>query len=212
MALKTLICIPCMDQVPAAFMRSIMHMRTVGDVRIGMSVSSLVYDSRNQLANQAIDGGFDRTLWFDSDMTFDADTMERLSARMDEGRDMVSGIYFTRKKPIVPVIYSECGFAQGEDGKMIPAAKSYRDYPKNEIFQVEGIGFGCCMVTVELLKKVKDTYGLPFSPAMGFGEDLSFCGRAIELGAKIWVDSSIKCGHIAQSLVDEDTFLTGGGL
>lgn len=209
--MKTLICIPCMDQVPTAFMQSLLSMRMVGEVRFSISCSSLIYDARNKLAEQAIDGGYDRCLWFDSDMVFPPDTMERLSEHLNNGKEIISGLYFTRKNPVIPVIYDNCGYFTQEDGKLRPTAHSFYDYPRNSVVEVEGLGFGCVMMTVDLLKRVRDKYGLPFAPVLGFGEDLSFCGRAIEMGTKIYCDTSLVCGHIAQSLVNEDTYLSLGG-
>ena len=208
--MKTLICIPCMDMVHTAFMQSLLSMRMVGEIRFSIACSSLVYDARNRLADQAISGGFDRCLWLDSDMTFAPDTMERLSAHLDAGLEIVSGLYFTRKAPVTPVIYDNCGYYEA-NGKVTPTAHSYLDYPKNQLVEIQGMGFGCVMHTVDLLKKVRERYGMPFTPVMGFGEDLSFCGRVIDSGSKIYADTSIKCGHIAQSLVNEETYITMGG-
>ena len=95
--MKTLICIPCMDMVHTEFMKSLLAMRRPGETKIVISQSSLIYDARNNMARQAVKGGFDRVMWLDSDMSFEPDLMERLSARLDEGCDFVSGLYFTRK-------------------------------------------------------------------------------------------------------------------
>lgn len=208
--MRTLICIPCMDMVHTAFMQSLLSMRMPGEVRFSISCSSLIYDARNKLAEQAIEGGYDRALWLDSDMTFGADTMERLSAHLDSGIEIVTGIYFTRKSPVIPVIYDNVGYYEA-NGKATPMAHSFMDYPRDTLVEVEGMGFGCVMMNVSLLKDIREKYGNPFTPVMGFGEDLSFCGRVVDSGRKIYCDTSIKCGHIAQSLVNEDTYLSMGG-
>ena len=207
--MKTLICIPAMDMVHTAFMKSLLGLRIVGQATYSIRCSSLIYDSRNSLVKEALENGFDRILWLDSDMVFDPDLMERLSARLDEGMDFVSGIYFKRKAPIRPVIYKDIGYYK--DGEnYTPAAITYDDYPKDSVFPIKGCGFGCVMHTTALAKKVLDKYGLPFSPVMGFGEDLSFCGRLTELGIPMWCDSSIKAGHVSQGIVTEENY-TGGG-
>lgn len=207
--MRTLICIPCMDMVHTAFIQSILGLRIKGECTYSLRCSSLVYDARNSLVKEAVEKGFDRMLWFDSDMTFQTDTLERLSARLDEGYDLVSGIYFKRKAPIKPVIYKDLGYYKQGDA-YTPAAICYEDYPKDSLFEIKGCGFGCVMHTVELAKKVLDKYGLPFSPVQGFGEDLSFCGRVTELGVKMFCDSSIKCGHVSQGIVTEADYIGGG--
>ena len=204
--MKTIIAIPCMDMVHTEFMRSLLQMKRVGDeVGFVISSSSLVYDARNNLAKQAIENGFDRILWLDSDMSFNPDLMARLMADMDENNlEIVGGIYFARKAPVVPVCYQKVGYFHNEETEEVtPAALNYYDYPQDQLFPVEGIGFGAVLVSVDLVKRVQDKFGLPFSPILGFGEDLSFCIRARDVGATIMCDSRVKCGHVGQYIFDE---------
>ena len=67
-------------------------------------------------------------------------------------------------------------------------------------------GFGCCMTSVDLLRRIRDQYGQPFSPVAGFGEDLSFCLRVRDSGTQIWCDSSVKCGHVGMAVYDENAY------
>ena len=198
-----------MDMVHTTFMKSVLGLDHVGDVRFSISCSSLIYDARNTLAKQAVKEGFDRVLWLDSDMDFNPDLLTRLSADMDEGREMVSGLYFKRKAPIAPVLYSEVGyFHSKEKDEVTPIAIPYVDYPRDDIFKVQGVGFGGCLVSVDLIRRVGEKFGLPFSPILGFGEDLSFCKRASEVGAEIWCDSRVKMGHVGLGTITEQTFLS----
>ena len=91
-----------MDMVHAAFTRSLVGMRISGEVQFSFIQGSLVYDARNKACLIAEDGGFDRVLWLDSDMVFEPDLFERLSADLDEGRRLVAGLCFGRKPPIRP--------------------------------------------------------------------------------------------------------------
>lgn len=208
--MRTLIAIPCMDMVHTQFLKSLMGMNKVGSVGYAISCSSLIYDARNGLAKQAIEEGYDRVLWLDSDMDFAPDMFEKLSADMDEGLEMVGGIYFTRKVPCNPVFYKQVGYYHdSEKDEVTPVAVPYREYPMNTLFEVEGIGFGGVLVDVNLIKRVQDKFGLPFSPILGFGEDLSFCVRARQLDAKIFCDSRIKLGHVGQAIYTENTYLGG---
>lgn len=201
--MKTLICIPCMDMVHTVFLRSILGMRQAPGTRFTISCSSLVYDARNNMVRQAIREGFDRILWLDSDMEFEPDLMERLSARLDEGKELVTGLYFKRRAPIEPVVYCKVGYYHSENDEVTPLAVSYSDYPVDSVFEVEGCGFGAVMMTVDLANRVAEKFGLPFAPILGFGEDLSFCVRARQLGATLWCDSSVKLGHVGQGVITE---------
>lgn len=204
--MRTLIAIPCMDSVPTQFAMSLSGLQKTGEVKQVYSVSSLIYDARNSLARQAIAEKFDRVLWLDSDMVFSPDLFNRLSNALDDGRDMVSGIYFTRKPPIKPVIFSEAGYEHVEGAREVkPVAETMYDYPEG-IFEVAAVGFGGVMMNVSLLKEVEEKYGLPFAPMLGFGEDISFCLRVRDLGKKIWCDSSIKMGHVGFRIITEETY------
>lgn len=202
--MKTLIAIPCMDTVNTKFFMSILRLHKFDNTEISLTESSLIYDARNQLSRKAVEEEFDRVLWLDSDMVFQPDLMERLSKRLDEGYEMVCGFYTRRKKPVTPVIFKECG-AREEGGKMIPFASSFElsEMPFG-IFEIAACGFGGCMMNVSLLKEVVDKFGLPFSPILGFGEDLSFCIKVSQLGKKMWCDSDIKMGHIGYHIFTED--------
>ena len=205
--MKTLIALPCMDMVHTTFMKSLVAMERVDECRFSIMCSSLVYDARNSLAKQAVTEGYDRMLWLDSDMDFDPDLLVRLSADMDEGRELVSGLYFKRKAPVKPVIYKEVGYYHSDlDDSVTPVAVSYEDYPKDSIFPIAGAGFGGVLVSVDLIKRVGDKFGLPFSPILGFGEDLSFCLRASEVGAEMFCDSRVKLGHVGFGTITEETY------
>lgn len=192
--MKTLIAIPAMDMVHTSFMRSLVGLRIVGEVDYLIPQSTLIYDARCNIANRAVQEGFDRVLWLDSDMVFEPDLMERLSARLDEGHEFVSGVYYTRKKPSLPVILSRCRIDRSL-GFPIPDTKQCEEIPE-ELFEIEGCGFGCVMMTTKLIEDVMNEYGLfPFYPQVGFGEDLAFCLRVRELGRKIMCDGTIRCRH-----------------
>lgn len=209
--MKTLIAIPCMDMVHTEFMKSLLGMRRVGETKFTISCSSLIYDARNAMARKAVKEGFDRVLWLDSDMSFEPDLMERLSARLDEGREFVTGIYFTRKAPVRPVLYKECGYYEKDGGEVSPVAVWYDDYPRDQIFQIQAAGFGGVMMTTKCIQDVVDRFGLPFAPMLGFGEDLSFCGRYTETGGTMWCDSTIKLGHVGLGTITEDVYLAQRG-
>ncbi len=195
--MKTMILIPCMDMVHTSFMRSLLLMEQTGDVMYGFQQGSLIYDSRNRLLDVARQSGVDRLLWFDSDMLIPMNAMRMLSDDIDAGCDIVSGLYFKRKTPGGPVIYSECCIQKIAPDQLLPTATPYEDYPKDQLFEVEAFGFGCVMMTMEAVEKLVDKFGaMPFMPVGGFGEDLSFCMRARQAGIKLWCDSRVRLGHV----------------
>ena len=208
--MRTLIAIPCMDMVYTSFMKALLQLMRVGDTQVGITCSSLIYDARNRLAGQALSEGYDRVLWLDSDMAFDPSLLVRLSRDLDEGRDIVSGLYFTRRAEPKPVLYSRCGIYRTEDGKEVrPVAEHFADYPRDQIFEIEACGFGAVMMTTQLMKRVIEEFGQPFAPIYGFGEDLSFCMRVQELGVPIFCDSRVKLGHVGLRVISEEQYRGG---
>lgn len=200
--MKTLIAVPCMDQVATPFCQSLITMNRVGDeCSVSFRVGSLISDSREKLAALAISSEADYVLWLDSDMIFEADTMEKLYKRMQEGYDIVTGLYFRRRPPFTPVIFERLRM----DGESCDF-KDYNEYPKDRVFEVEGIGFGCVMMKTDVLTSCFAKFGTCFSMIGRNGEDVSFSIRARGCGYKIYCDPGIKCGHVSLTCVNEDFF------
>lgn len=197
---KILIAVPSMDFCPVGFAQSLATLNKVGDCAISFNVGSLIYDARNNLSKQAIHMEADYVMWFDSDMIFAPDTLERMVKHMEEGRDIVSGLYFRRSKPYTPVLFKKLNLSAQYD-----KWEGYDDYPQ-ELFEVEGIGFGCVMMKTEVLIDMACEFVNWFEPLNGFGEDLAFCIRARQLGYKIWCDPTIKCGHMGHTIITEDFY------
>lgn len=195
--MKTFIAVPCMDKVDALFAHSLATLEKDGDVACGFILNSLIYDSRNKLTAQALQSGADYILWFDSDMTFPHDTMKRLKKQLDDGADIATGLYFRRNVPYTPVLFSKL-----ELGEEAQGCETYPDEP----FEVAGCGFGCVMMKTSIVLPIVEKFTALFAPANGMGEDLSFCWRARQVGAKIVCDPSVKCGHISHNIVDESFY------
>jgi len=202
--MKTMIAIPCMDTVQTEFAQSLMRLKPVGEVYHSFLACSLIYKSRNDLADMAIKSGADYVLWLDSDMVFTSDLMVDLMKDM-EGRDIVSGIYHMRRPPYKPVIWKT--LRQG----IIPQdneSEDWDDYPKDGIFEIDGCGFGCVMMRASILQTIVDRYHDLFAPLPGYGEDLSFCIRAKSCGFKIHADPRLQIGHKGSIIISDESFQT----
>lgn len=200
--MKTLIAVPCMDQVAAPFAQNLAAMEKKGEVFVSFLIGSLIYESRNTLAKQAIATKADYIMWLDSDMTFAPDTMTRLQQHMEEGKDIVTGLYFRRRPPFTPVLFKTLERIDEDSARH----ENYDDYPDDSLFEIGGCGFGCIMTRTSVLEDVFLNYRKCFDPVCSIGEDLAFCLRARELGYKVYCDSTIKCGHIGQLVVDESVY------
>lgn len=198
-----------MDQVAAPFAQNLAAMKKEGECFVSFIIGSLIYDSRNSFCAQAIKTESDYVLWLDSDMVFPLDIMPRLIKHMEEGADIVTGLYFRRRPPFTPVLFSRLDY---DEETKTGHHDGYDDYPKETTFEIEGCGFGCVMTRRAVIEDIMLNYLSCFAPMGGLGEDLSFCIRARQLGYKILCDSTIKCGHVGQLIVDEGVFESTRGI
>lgn len=126
----------------------------------------------------------DGILWADSDMIYPVDAFARLALR---GVDLISGVYFQRKPPYWPNVYS----FDPKANKGVGGFKKLLQWEPGKVFPVGGFGFGICYTSTRLLR------ALPRSPFAfnEFSEDLGFCKMAMDAGFQPYVDTGIECEH-----------------
>ena len=196
--MKTLIAVPTMDMCHSRFAQSLATLDKVGDCQVSFIMNSLIYDARNKFCQQAIEGEFDYILWLDSDMVFPSYVLQQF---MQNDKDIVAGLYFRRSYPFTPVAFSEL---RRENG--ILRMKDLEEWP-NDLFEVDGVGFGCVLMKTDCLFDIAGKEGgVWFTPTPDAGEDAAFCLRAKEYGYKIWVDPTVKLGHVGQTVITEGVY------
>lgn len=200
--MNTLIAIPSMDEVPAAFAQALAMLEKVGNTAVAFQIGSLVYTSRNKLAQMSVEMDSDFVLWLDSDMVFEPDLLVRMMNTLEERKiDILCGAYYRRVAPYTPVIYDTLRI----DGNGCQY-HSIDEVPSEGLFKVDACGFGCVLMRSEVIISVLGKHAQTFNPINGVGEDLSFCWRARDCGYDIWCDPSIKLGHIGRTVVTRDFF------
>lgn len=204
--MRIMIAVPCMDQVSAHFAWSLATLKKVEECQLAFEIGSLIYSSRNELAKKCIRANADALLFLDSDMIFPDDTIEKMVKHLQDGKEIVTGLYFRRRAPFTPVLFEELAFDQATgEGH----SKDLTELPDTkEPFEVAGAGMGCCIIHKNVLLDVMLNYQTWFNPLDNFGEDLAFDLRARELGHKIWCDPTISCGHIGQLIINEEIWRT----
>jgi glycosyltransferase involved in cell wall biosynthesis len=137
----------------------------------------------------------DYLLFIDSDIVPPIDVIPRL---LEHGKDVVTGLYFTKNDPFYPVIFKKSDAEGRYDTKVF--------YEKDKLIEVDSAGLGCALIKREVLDKI----GAPwFKFTTGWGketresEDHYFFRRCREEGYKIYCDTTIKCGHIGKLKVIE---------
>lgn len=174
----------------AAIMHAANHGVTwVGDVspdRMGWAAA------RNAVVEQAVELGdeVDGVFWVDSDIQIPTYTITRL---VEHELDFVSGLYFQRGAPHWPVF------------GVLNAAQSFefaKNFPEDVVAPCDGVGFGCVFTSSKMLRKVAELpesrVAGPFGGDFGqrtYGEDFTFCLRALKVGFRPHVDTGILCEH-----------------
>jgi len=157
--------------------------------------STYRYYARNELAARA-QGEF--LFQLDADHTFDADILKRLLVPfLQHDLDVVSGVYYQRQPPYLPVLYRfradddyHCEFITG--------------FPDDTMFRVDCAGAGCLLVRTRVFDRMRAELGeQPFDQYQGTGEDFSFFMRCRKLGIPVHVAPWVRCGHIGQVVYNE---------
>ena len=205
---KILIAVPCMDMLPAQFAHSLATLTSYGiedtAISVWFNLGSLIYTSRDQIAKKALLDEADLIMWFDPDMVFNSDTLIRMLKLIDEGNDMVTGIYYRRTPPFSPVAFKTMDL--NEDGTAFDWTE-FDEIP-SEPFEVGACGFGCVLMKTEIFVSVFAKFGQMFTPIANCGEDIAFCWRARQCGYKIIADPSISLGHVGYTIISKNFFET----
>lgn len=198
---KILIAVPCMDSVAAQFSQALAMLEKEGHCLVSFVIGSLIYNSRNDLAKQAMKFECDFILWLDSDMVFPPKTLKHLLKRIDEtGADLISGLYFRRVAPFTPVAFSELEIKEDK--------AQWSDYTGelSGVHEIAGVGFGCVLMKTDMLLDMAAQFGDFFGPIGKLGEDLSFCWRARQLGYKLMLDTDLKLGHVGHAVFTQQYY------
>lgn len=198
---KTLIAVPCMDQVAAQFAQSLAQLRKPGECAVAFQIGSLVYTSRDALSQIAINQNCDYIFWLDSDMIFVPETLEYMMKELEEkDLDFLSGLYFRRTHPFSPVLFDGLEIKNG-----ICLWTEWKDLPEG-LLEIGGCGFGCVLMKTEMLVAVQARFNAMFTPMSGVGEDLSFCWRARQCGYKLFADTNILLGHVGHQVITKQFY------
>lgn len=157
---------------------------------------------RDAAADLAQVEGFSHLLFLDADMVFPTDVLVRMLAHHDRG--IVGGFYVTRHEPFAPVALVQ-GF------QVSPQTMTYYWFDREaatstELRPMEALGMGCTLIPVEVFAQIGprpwfeyqiDDQGWP-----RITEDIAFCQKAAKAGVPLWLDPTIRCGHLTTLVAD----------
>lgn len=191
--MKILIAIPTSRDIEIQSAASLIGMDRPEGARIGVFCpqSYSIDASRNLIVEHALEIGYDYILWIDSDMIIPKNTLIQL---LSHDKDIVSGVYAYKLLPTQGQGRNAVAKRYKKDAK-----DTYEDISLSEIreserlMEIDGVGFGCVLTKVDVFKNIKKPW-FRYTPNMG--EDIYFCRKAQKAGYKVYLDTSIRCGHI----------------
>lgn len=155
----------------------------------------LVPYARERLAEGAIEMGCDYLFMVDDDMLAPPDLFYRLAAH---DKDIIAPLAFTRNPDHKPVIYETVEGFDKTSGNKYGLTRFVMSYPRNQLVQCDAVGFGAILIKTSVLKAMPKPW---FFGMEQTGEDITFCLKAKKLGFQIWMDTSVKLGHLGSSIV-----------
>ena len=146
-----------------------------------------IVSNRTWLVNEAIKNGGTHLLFVDSDMIFPDTTIPRLLAHNKE----IVGVKYQKREFPVEWLY------EALDGET------------DELFKVKHVGTGLMLIDLSIFKEEWTdpqngkkvpwfNFGRDSQGNLSMGEDIWFCMAAQDMGHEVWVDGSIKVGHIGE--------------
>lgn len=179
------------------------------------------YDSaRNKVAKEFLDNrDADWLWWVDSDMGWQPDALEQLMAVADPvDRPIVGGLCFGNTPTTDDGmngqgfrIFPTCYAIDERDDKA--GFSPIYGYPANEVIQVGGTGSAFVVIHRSVFAKIRERFGdtwydrLPHPKNdVPFGEDLSFCLRAITCDIPIFVHTGVRTNHYKWCYLNETAY------
>jgi len=160
----------------------------------------------------------DWLLFIDADMTWQAQDVQTLiETREKWDLDMVGGLCFQRSEPYQPTLYMR----SPDD----PDAYTFLEtWPEDSALEVDATGMAFCLIHKRVFDRITQQQGgfefpdfeerQQYNPIAFYrwedrwGEDFRFCREAKASGSRIFVDTSVKPGHVGAQLITERSFWT----
>lgn len=186
------------EVVAARWAQGYRHLQLPASSGISM-LSGMPFDhARNTACEHMLNSGFTWLFFLDDDVVAPPDTFQRLASH---GKDIISGLYYRRAQPIVPVMLRTD--AQGQN-------QWVQSWEANKLIEVDLVGAGCLLIHRRVLERVSKPWfewqldrqdpppqkDEPPRPAK-LSEDFAFCAKAKrQFGFQVWVDTSVVCEHL----------------
>jgi len=117
--------------------------------------------NRNRIARQFLESEAEWLYWVDADNVNPIASIRRLLDTAGDTRTIVSGIYYTKEKNPIPVVY-----VHAANGRYRPLTQ----WERGEIIRVDAAGMNCCLMHRSVLEDIDKNY---VSLRIGIGGDIA---------------------------------------
>lgn len=152
-------------------------------------------ENRNYCVVQAQKNKSDYLLFVDDDMTFPADTLERLLAH---GKDVIGVNSYSRCLPLSSTV----GLMDKKGEYMHPDKHTAWEMQIPEgLFEAYFVGAGIMLIDMSVFGKIKKphfTFTYDKNGQVIHGEDGNFCNQVKKAGMHVWCDASLDIGHLGE--------------
>jgi hypothetical protein len=192
--MKVLIGVPMGEQGRHnQFHQFLNNIRRPDNTETCMMVGRSAAENRNLIIEQALEKGCTHVLFLDDDMAPNHDILFRL---LGHGVPIVTGVYYTRKFPHQPVLFSKF-----DDDNVIDWYKL--EEGRTGLVEVAACGLGACLIETHVFREM-------LNPWIRYGEigkpdswchDIGFFRRARREGYVVWCDLDCCVGHIGEVVI-----------
>ena len=173
------------------FMESFMKLKYPRDTEVIFHILEQyqIPFARNRIVQLALENKSDYIFFIDADMIFPPDSLIRL---LNRNVDIVHALSFRRTTPHYP-----CIFNWNEKEKCYETI----DYSKedNDLISIDAAGSACTLIKTDVFKKLKVPWY--YYKNHTFSSDLTFSSNAKDAGFNIWVDRTLKIGHLGEEII-----------
>lgn len=159
---------------------------------------------RDAVIVQAQKRGYTHVLFLDADMVWPTDVLTKMLRHHDKG--IVSGLYFMKGGAFQPVAM--------RDGRF-NASLGVMEYEHDWAYEAAGddlrpeeiVGMGCTLIPLAVFDAIGPRPWFRYEdnregwPVVS--EDVPLCRKAAAAGFGIWLDPTVKCGHVKSFVVTE---------
>ena len=137
-------------------------------------------------------------IWMtDTDQVYPQDVLMRM---LEHDKDIIAAKVHRRKPPYDPILY------RGTlDNYTNVADKEWMD---GGLIEVDATGFGSVLIKMSVFESIPKPWFVfdLYNYKEPVGEDIGFYVKAKKEGFRIWVDCSIKIGHLSTLVITEESY------